>query len=126
MIMWRVKIMKILTFILTLSFVLNLSTKAAISCNTKACKISNKTSICYKKEVLRQTECCCSKMKCKISTKYNEVPPPVDNMAISIQYEHLPLQNVLPIIDKLTPFGFSATFFYFANPPSKNNSPLLA
>ena len=104
---------------------LNLGTQAAISCNMKTCKLSKKISSCCKKEASQQTECCCAKMKCKTTTKYNDVLPPVVQNSISLQNELLQIKNLLVIFDKAISFRFSATYLHWANPPSKNNIPLL-
>ena len=104
---------------------LNLGTQAAISCNMKTCKLSKKISSCCKKEVSQQSECCCAKMKCKTTTKYNDVLPPVVQNSISLQNEFLQIKNLLVIFDKAISSRFSATYFHLANPPSKNNIPLL-
>ena len=117
--------MKFLRFILTFSLILNLSTQAAISCDMKACKISKKVVSCCKKEADQQIECCCAKMKCKTTTKYNDVLPPVVQNAISLQYEFLQIQDLLVTFNQVIPFRFSTTYFQWANPPSKNNIPLL-
>jgi hypothetical protein len=119
------KIMKLLRFILTISLMLNLGTQAAISCNMKTCKLSKKISSCCKKEASQQTECCCAKMKCKTTTKYNDVLPPVVQNSISLQNELLQIKNLLVIFDQAISFRFSPTYFHLANPPSKNNIPLL-
>ncbi|MBC8311970.1 MAG: hypothetical protein H8E72_06660 [Candidatus Marinimicrobia bacterium] len=117
--------MKFLRFILTFSLILNLGTQAAISCDMKACKISKKVTSCCKKEMAQQTECCCAKMKCKTTKRYNDVFPPVVESTNSLQYEHLAIQDVITTIKHVIPFQFSATYFHWANPPSKNNIPLL-
>ena len=117
--------MKFLRFILTFSLILNLGMQAAISCDMKACKISKKVASCCKKETAQQSECCCAKMKCKTTTKYNDVLPPVIQTSILLQYEYLAIQEVFSTVNKIIPFYFSATYFRWANPPSKNNIPLL-
>ena len=117
--------MKLLRFILTFSLMLNLGTQAAISCDMKACKISKKVASCCKKDATQQTECCCAKMKCKTTTKFNDVLPPVVQNSISLQYEFLQIQDLLVTINQVIPPRLSATYFYRANPPSKNNIPLL-
>ena len=117
--------MKFLRFILIFSLVLNLGTQAVILCDMKACKISKKVTICCKKEAVQQTECCCAQMKCKTTLLYNDVLPPLVHKGTSIQYEYLATQDVLTIINKVVPRCFSATYFHWANPPSKNNIPLL-
>ena len=117
--------MKLLRFILTFSLIFNLSMQAAISCDMKACKISKKGSSCCKKEAAQQTECCCAKMKCKTTTKYNDVLPPVMKNSISLQYKFLQIQDLLVTINQVILPRLSATYFYRANPPSKNNIPLL-
>ena len=117
--------MKLLRFILTFSLILNLGTQAAISCDMKACKISKKVASCCKKDATQQTECCCAKMKCKTTTKYNDVLPPVVQNAISLQYEFLQIQDLLVTFNQVIPFRFSTTYFQWANPPLKNNIPLL-
>jgi len=117
--------MKFLRFILIFSLVLNLGTQAVILCDMKACKISKKVTICCKKEAVQQTECCCAQMKCKTTPLYNDVLPPLVYKGTSIQYEYLAMQNVVLIINKTIPFLFSTKYFHRANPPSKNNIPLL-
>ncbi|MBT7377034.1 MAG: hypothetical protein HN820_02630 [Candidatus Marinimicrobia bacterium] len=117
--------MKLFRFILTFSLILNLGTQAAISCDMKACKISKKVASCCKKETTQQVECCCAKMKCKTTTKYNDVLVPVVDSAISFQYWNLATQDVMTPINQIIPFRFSATYFHWANPPTKNNIPLL-
>ena len=117
--------MKFLRFILTFSLVLNLSTQAAISCDMKFCKVSKKAASCCKKEADQQIECCCAKMQCKTTTKHNDVLPPVVQNAILLQYEFLQIQDLLVTFNQVIPFYFSATYFRWANPPSKNNIPLL-
>ena len=104
---------------------LSLGTQAAISCDMKACKLSKKVASCCKKETAQQSECCCTKMQCKATTKYNDVLSPVIQTSILLQYEYLATQDVLTIINKVVPRCFSATYFHWANPPSKNNIPLL-
>ena len=117
--------MKLLRFILITSLILNLGTQAVISCNMKTCKLSKKVSSCCKKEASQQTECCCSKMECKTTTKYNDVLPPVVQNSISLQNEFLQIKNLLVNFDEAIFFRFSATYFHWANPHSKNNIPLL-
>ena len=117
--------MKLLRFILIFSLIVNLGTQAAISCDMKACKISKKATSCCKKEVLKQTECCCTKMKCKIATKYNDALPSVTHMTIQIQFEYLPMQDVVAIMNEAILSRFLATYSHWANPPSKINIPLL-
>ena len=117
--------MNFLRLILTFSLILNLGTQAAISCDMKACKISKKVVSCCKKEAVQQIECCCAKMKCKTTTKYNDVLPPVIQTSILLQYEYLAIQEVFSTVNKVIPFYFSATYFRWANPSSKNNIPLL-
>ena len=117
--------MKLLTFILTISLIFNLGVKSAISYHMNACKISKKMSLCCKKESSQQAGCCCAKMKCKIKTKYNDVLPSIAQNLISLQNEFLQIQNLLVNFDEAIPFRFSATYYQWANPPSKNNIPLL-
>jgi hypothetical protein len=117
--------MKLLRFILTFSLMLNLGTQAAISCDMKACKISKKVASCCKKDATQQTECCCAKMKCKTTAKFNDVLPPLVQNSISLQYEFLQIQNLLVNFDDLISFRFSAKYFHWANSPSQNNIPLL-
>ena len=117
--------MKFLRLILTFSLVLNLGTQAVIACDMKACKISKKATSCCKKEVLKQTECCCTKMKCKIVKKYNEALPSVTHMTTEIQFEYLLMQNVVAIMNEVILSRFLATYSHWANPPSKINIPLL-
>ena len=117
--------MKFLKFILIFSLILNLGTQAAISCDMKACKISKKVDSCCKKETAQQSGCCCAKMKCKTTTKYSDVLPPVIQTSILLQYEYLAIQEVFSTVNKVIPFYFSATYFRWANPSSKNNIPLL-
>jgi hypothetical protein len=117
--------MKLLRFILTFSLILNLGTPAAIPCDMKACKISKKVASCCKKESAQQMECCCAKMKCKTTTKYNDVLPPSVQNSISLQYEFLQIHNLLVNFDQVSLIRFSATYYQWANPPSKNNVPLL-
>ena len=117
--------MKLLRFILTFSLILNLGTQAAISCDMKACKISKKVASCCKKETAQQTECCCAKMQCKTTTKYNDVLPPIVQSNNFIQYEYLTIQDFLLTFNQVIPFCYATTYFQWANPPSKNNIPLL-
>ena len=117
--------MKLLRFILTFSLIVNLGTQAAISCDMESCKIAKKVASCCKKETAEQTECCCTKMKCKTTTKYNDVLPPVAQTTTLLQYEYLSIQEVFSTVNKIIPFCFSATYFRWANPPSINNIPLL-
>ena len=104
---------------------LNLGTQAAISCDMKVCKISKKVASCCKKYTTQKTECCCAKMKCKTTTKYNDVVLPVVQTFISTQCEYLKIQDNLELFNQVIPFRFSVTYFHWANPPSKNNIPLL-
>ena len=117
--------MEFIRLILTFSLILNLGTQAAISCDMKFCKISKKAASCCKKEIAQQVECCCAKMKCKTTTKYNDVLPPAIQTSIFLQYEYLTIEEVLTTVYKIIPSCFSATYFRWANPPSKNNIPLL-
>ena len=117
--------MKLLRFILTISLIFNLGTQAAISCDMNACKISKKMSSCCKKESSQQAECCCAKMKCKTTTKYNDVLPPITQNSISLNNEFLQIQNLSVNFNNLVTFHFSAKYFHWANPPSQNNIPLL-
>ena len=114
-----------LRFILTFSLILNLSIQAAISCDMKACKISKKVVSCCKKEADQQIECCCAKMQCKTTTKHNDVLPPIAQNEISLQYEFLQIQDLLVTFNQVIPFRFSTTYSQWANPPSKDNIPLL-
>jgi hypothetical protein len=117
--------MKLLTFILTISLIFNLGVKSAISYHMNACKISKKMSLCCKKESSQQAGCCCAKMKCKIKTKYNDVLPSIAQNLISLQNEFLQIQNLSVNFNDLVIIHFSAKYFYWANPPSQNNIPLL-
>ena len=117
--------MKFLRLILTFSLVLNLGTQAVIACDMKACKISKKIAPCCKKEVVQQSECCCTKMKCKVTEKYNDVLLPITHRTIVIQYEYLVIQDVFTITNQAIIHHFLPTYFHLANPPSKNNIPLL-
>ena len=114
-----------LRFILTFSLIVNLGTQAAISCDKKFCKISKRVASCCKKEAEKQIECCCAKMQCKTTTKYNDVLPPVVKNAILLQYEFFQIQDLLATFNQVIPFRFSTTYFQWENPPSKNNIPLL-
>ena len=117
--------MKFLRYIIIFSLILNLGTQAALPCDMKSCKISNKVISCCKKEAIQQSECCCAKMECKTTTKYNDELPPVSKLSISLQFEYLFPQKVLGAANKTFPFNFSFIYFHWANPPSKNNIPLL-
>ena len=117
--------MKLLRFILTFSLIVNLGIPVAISCDMKSCKIAKKVASCCKKETAEQTECCCAKMKCKTTTKYNDILPPVVQSIVSLQYEFLQVQDLLINFNQVIPFYFSATYYQWANPSSKNNIPLL-
>ena len=117
--------MKFLRFILTFSLVFNLLTQASSQCDMKACKVSKKAITCCKKETAPIIECCCAKMKCKTTIKYNDVLPFWGYNTISIEHDYLPIQDTILIINKVTSFLFSTEYFNRANPPSKNNIPLL-
>jgi len=119
------KIMIFLRLILIFSLMLSLGTQAAISCDMKACKLSKKVASCCKKETAQQSECCCTKMQCKATTKYNDVLLPVIQTSILLQYEYLAIQEVFSTVKKIIPFCFSAIYVRWVKPPSKNNIPLL-
>jgi hypothetical protein len=91
----------------------------------KACKISKKVISCCKKEALQQAECCCAKMKCKIPTKENDALPPVIFLTIEMQYEYLPTQDTVTIMNAVIGSRFLDIYCHWANRPSKNNIPLL-
>ena len=120
------RIMNFLRLILIFSLIFNLGTQAAISCDMKACKISKKAASCCKKKTAQQSECCCAKMKCKTTTKYDDVLPPVIQTSILLQYEYLAIQEIFSTVNEVILFYFSATYFGWVNPPLKNNIPLLA
>ena len=117
--------MKFLRFILTFSVLFNLLTQASSQCDMKACKVSKEVITCCKKETAQKIECCCVEMKCKTTIKYNDMLPFWGYKVISIQHDYLSIQNAGLIINKANPFLFSTKYFHWANPPSKNNIPLL-
>jgi len=118
--------MKFLEFILIFSLILNSNMQVDIPCDMKFCNLSKKVASCCKKEVIQRSKCCCAKMTCKITTKYNDaLLLPIEKLSISFESKYLSSQQAFATVNKAVSFCFLAMYFHRVNPSSKNNIPLL-
>lgn len=79
---------------------------------------------CCKRMAQEQTQCCCAKMKCKITVESRDGIPPVNTQNVDIKI-YAVSKNIIDVnVD--SPFCFyQFEFIHQSNPPPQVNTPLL-